>query len=191
MKLPELPPVVPLLSLDEVASPGDAAYAELLATRGGIANVFKSLANSPACLPRVVELGTYLRAGSDLPPVVREAVILAVTREARAAYEWTHHWLIAEGLGVLDTIERVIADPEGADDPVLGVAVRWGLAVARRTIPTGLEVEALAQLGAAWLTDVTVLVGYYLLLAGVVEAFRIPLEPGVDAVPFDLGRPCP
>ena len=79
----------PVGSLDPRAQ---ALYDHLIAKRGRIDGMYRSLLNHPEFAQRIGELGSYLRFGdSVLPDEVRELAILRTARRLGAAYEWVKH----------------------------------------------------------------------------------------------------
>jgi len=160
---------VPLLEREEVSAEAQAAYDHVAQTRGGqMGNIFKALVNSPGALEQVAAVGEFVRS----------------------VYEWTLHWRVVEGfaerLHITPEVMGMIgtAQLERQPDPV-GAAVRYTRLVARGDEVDDTTVAALkSALGDAGLVELTVCVGYYLLLSRLVDALRVPLDGGVEPRPF-------
>ena len=182
---------VPLLEREEVSAEAQAAYDHVAQTRGGqMGNIFKALVNSPGALEEVAAVGEFVRSGSTLRRGLQELVILTVAHEVRSVYEWTLHWRVVEGfaerLHITPEVMGMIgtAQLERQPDPV-GAAVRYTRLVARGDEVDDTTVAALkSALGDAGLVELTVCVGYYLLLSRLIDALRVPLDGGVEPRPF-------
>jgi 4-carboxymuconolactone decarboxylase len=168
----------------------DAAsvYDEILATRKKVADIirlvrpdgslrgpFDPLLRSPQIANVVQLLGTTVRAQSTLPAAVCEVVILTVVRLLACDFEWEAHARLAVHSGLLDPqdVEDIAAgrSPGGASDRRIGIA--WS--VSRQQVESGAVNEAaleaaLAAFGERGLVELTVLVGYYGLVALLMRA---------------------
>src|ERR1700734_3768067 len=74
----------------------DAAYEQY----GGIANLYRVLANSPELLHAWAQLAWPLREQIAVDRGLREVAILRIARELRAPYVWAHHHEFAVDAGV-------------------------------------------------------------------------------------------
>jgi 4-carboxymuconolactone decarboxylase len=159
------------------------AYAQVRAGRGFVPNVFGAMAHSPELLDAVSRVGSFFRTGSVLDPTLREAVVLAVAYEVRSSYEWSQHVPVAKRLG-LDPVAVVTGGTVGGEQ-----IIDDGVAFARSILSGGrpsaeTEGRLSDRLGVKGLVELTVLTGYYAMLASVIEAWSVPLDPGVRPVPF-------
>ena len=91
---------VPLVEREEMADEGLPIYDRVSGARGHMGNVFKALANSSGSLDKVAAIGELVRFQVPFDAQLREAVILTVARELKCGYEYTHHYHIAEKLGL-------------------------------------------------------------------------------------------
>jgi 4-carboxymuconolactone decarboxylase len=114
--------VAPLAD-EEMSEDQLAAVAPVRAARGGVINIFRTLAHSPKALTRFNEWGGYvLSRRNDLPAREREIVILRTGYLCRSGYEWTQHRAIGLREGLTDAeIEAIKA---GADAPSWSAADR-------------------------------------------------------------------
>jgi 4-carboxymuconolactone decarboxylase len=179
-------PAVPLVERDAFPAKELHVYDRVASTRGMMGNVFKALANSPGALERVAAVGEFVRFESGLDDQLREAVILTVAGNLRCVYEWTHHWHIAERLGTPEAVLARLATPAAEDEPApLGPVVRFTRLVTwAEPVPDDLIEQLRGLLGDEGLVELNVTVGYYGLLARVINTFGVPLEEGVEAVGF-------
>jgi len=147
--------------------------------RGGVRGPFSVLLHNPAVAGPVEQLGAFLRYRCTVPQRQRELAILVIAAHWRADYEWFAHAPIARAQGHSEAVMAAIA--AGAtpvlDDP-LDAAVHDFVDELFRTRrvsdATFGRVETL--IGKAGALDLTALVGYYSLLAMVLNTFLVPVS---------------
>jgi alkylhydroperoxidase family enzyme len=140
------------------------------------------LANSESGIKGFTRMGNALLHRSELDPVLRELAILRVGRLSRAAYEVFQHERIAREVGVAEdkiaalrdaTIEALaFTDQEKAvlrftDDVVRNI---------KATDRTFKPVQALLSPGA--LVELTLTVGYYMMVCRFLETLGVDGEEG-------------
>ena len=170
-------PRVPLITDKEGLDPEHhATFDAIGASRGGVRGPFAALMNVPALAGRIAEVGSYVRFESSLPDDVRELTIIAAAVEHECAYEIAAHKGIAARLGVPDAaIALVEANAALADLPA---GVRPAIAYARELV-RGHRVSqetfdaVTALFGVAGTTELTATIGYYGMIASVLNAFEI------------------
>ena len=164
-----------------------AVYDQLVARRGRIDGMYRTLLHHPELTRRVSDLGSFLRFGSGaIPADVRELTILWVARRLGAAYEWVKHSEPARQAGVPEEVIEAIRS--GREVPNLDPLREAALAAARcvlerRSIPPQVQEALTAGIGLPGLVELVVLVGFYQMIAGVIFAFDLPLPEGA-AAPF-------
>ncbi|MCU1361259.1 MAG: carboxymuconolactone decarboxylase family protein [Ilumatobacteraceae bacterium] len=179
-------PVLPPIDAADLTAADVTRYERVAATRGSVPNVFKTLAHSAATMEVVADLGSHLRFQSGLDGPLREAVVLAIARDTMCEYEWSHHWHLADRNGVSAQLLHALSQGVAGRFPApLGTAVRVARALTAATTPDPADVDELRlHLGPSGLVDLLVLIGYYRLLAGVINTLAVPLEDGLTLVPF-------
>jgi len=164
------------------------AYDEVLRTRGmeKMPNVFALLANSPGALSTVCPVGAHVRYGTDFDDALREFVILTVAQELRCTYEWVHHHVVAKKIGASEDLLKKIGTPEIEAEPgELGLATRYARMLTRNEdIPDGMVDALKAAFGIEGFVDMTVMIGYYGMLARFINTVKIPIEPEYEIPPF-------
>ena len=155
---------------------------------GALTGPFNALLYSPAVGDAVQQLGGALRFNSTLPGHLRELAILLVAQRWRANYEWYAHAPIAarEELGEA-VIEAVKAGktPENAPDDVRGVHSFVRELVETRRVCDETYGETCALIGEQGLVELISVVGYYTLLAGLLNTFEIGVPDG-EELPFGM-----
>lgn len=177
---------VPLPQPVDVDADARAIFEHVMASRGVdfMPNVFSSIGNSPGALQAAAALGEHVRFHTDFDDQLRELLILTVAQECRCAYEWTHHAQIAEKLGVTRDTIRALGSPAAESQAApTGPALRYARLVAlNEPVDDATVATLLEAFGDRGFVDLTVLVGYYSMLARVINTLQVPLE--VEPLPF-------
>ena len=152
---------------------------------GTLSGPFNALLYAPEVGDAVQRLGAALRFGSSLPGHLRELAILMVARRWRANYEWYAHAPIAarEELGeaVIEAVKAGKTPDAGADVQTVYRFVRELVETRRVCDETYHETRAL--IGDQGLVELISLVGYYSLLAGLLNSFEVGVPEG-EPLPF-------
>lgn len=155
-----------------------ATYERITQTRGYVSNILMSLSHAPKGLDRFAAFGEYVRYDTMLPGRVRELVVLTVARGND--YAWRHHHPHAVKAGVsaaeLESLRTTGEVPSASE------AERAAMHYAREFAQGGnVSDETFAALRRHYsdrqITDLTLLVGYFMALGATINAFRVELEP--------------
>lgn len=172
----------PITAKEHLPAAQQPIFDAIVQTRKRIAGPFGVLLHSPELAGRVAHLGAYVRFESLLSPVVRELAILTTAREMDCQYEWTAHVPLARQAGVrqqaIDAIGHRTA-PAGltAEEALV---VRFGQELLRQhRVNEETFQAALARFGPQGAVELTTTIGYYGLVACVLNAFEVPLDPGM------------
>ena len=158
-------------------------FAHILKTRGNVSHVLRSLGHAPQGLRAFAAYGEYVRYRTGMTGRVRELAILALARGNQ--YAWTHHAPFALKEGVTQAeLDQLNA---GTSAPTLSAAECAAIDYAREFADGGQVTDAtFARVGKAFgergVTDLTLLCGYFIALACVINALGIELES--DRVPL-------
>jgi 4-carboxymuconolactone decarboxylase len=159
-------------------------YEQIVGPRGhDYPGLFRALILYPELARRFAELGTLLRSDGVLRADVRELAILTVARELRTAYIWeTHQENAAEaGLApaaVADLLSgRELSAHDALYPPVQGPAQHF---LRLRPIPQDLQDRLVADLGLPAFVQLSVVIGYYRMIAGLARGFEFPLPAGMS-----------
>ncbi len=170
------------LSRDDVPSSQRHLVDGITAKRSRLAHPFAALLHSPEAAARVASVGSYVRFESGLDAQVRELAILATARANGSQYEFTYHVPLARRAGVSE--EAIVAlqqdtAPDGLA-PEERLVVHYVQELLRdRKVSDATYTAAQKRFGLKALVDLTVLVGYYTMLAYVMHALEVELEPDV------------
>lgn len=144
------------------------------------------LLRSPEALLRTQALGQHLRYKTVLPPHLSELVIVITARHWSQPYEWGLHAPIAIEAG----IDRAIVDAIGAGrrpermsaDQETLYEFCTELLETRQVTDSTYE-RTLARFGETGVVEAASMVGYYAMLAVILNTARTPAEPGMPALP--------
>ena len=165
---------VPLVTTREaLAPPAQAVFDSIMSSRGIVGGPFALLLHEPELARRVAQLGSYIRFESDMLSRDRELAILAVAVEMNCEYEWTFHEPLALKA---DVPASDIAAIQAAREPAGEGAdvVRYVRALLRSHRVDSGDFDALAvRLGSRGLIALTTTIGYYAMLAYLLNAFDI------------------
>ncbi len=155
-------------------------------SRGRVQGPFPMLLHSPELAGRVAHLGAHVRFEMGLSRKLKELVILTVARELDCRFEWSVHAGHARAAGVPDDcIEalRTRREPAGLTPEETDVR-RYTRELLRSRRVSGETFAAVERrLGAAGCVELSSLIGYYVLLACVLNSMEV--EPAEGEKPLD------
>ncbi len=155
---------------DGLDGPRLAVFDSIVATRGSMIRPYEVLLHAPGVAGPAAELGQQIRYLGSLTDHDRELAILTVSVIAECQFEWDEHVAIARQAGVSESALRHL---KGSDD-VLTEAEKliagFVLELAQdKTVSDARFAATQSALGNECLVELTVLVGYYTMLAYVMN----------------------
>ena len=139
-------PRLPLLSLETAPSGSQPALAQIASVFGGIPNMFRTAANSPAALASL--WGSFAAlGGGTLPPALRELIAVAVADRNACHYCLAAHTALGHKAGIS---HEDLADAQlgRSGDPRTAAALAFVLKVVdQRAAIDGGDVDALRGAG--------------------------------------------
>ncbi len=153
-------------------------FSHIKKTRGVLSYVLHSLGRAPEGLRTYAAYGEYVRWHSKLEGRERELAILALARGNQ--YAWSHHAPSALKAGV--TQAEIDALHDGNVAPTLNAREKAAVAFGRDYSNLGRVSDetfknALSVFGERGVTDLVLLLGYFLSLASFANVFQLELEP--------------
>ena len=151
-------------------------FDEVVKGRGGVPRTGPGsvMINSPEASRRASHLSDYLRRESILPPKVQELAMLITARELDCQYIWNAHAASGKKAGLSAELVEALREKRRLPNPVgeEAAVISYGQEFFRtHRVSRGTFQTALEQLGAQGLTELTMLMGYYSMLAFCVNAF--------------------
>jgi len=178
--------VKPIVDRDDVAPEHRALFDELAALRGRISGPSTIVLWSPGLARPWNEISEYLHRQSIVEPPHAELAVCATAREKDCAYIWNAHVPLARKAGVpaatIDAVRerRPVIGLSGAEASVV-------LYVRQLTQNNRVESDVFDQLleahGPRWLVELTVWVGRYQALAGILNGFEVTPTSPADVLP--------
>jgi alkylhydroperoxidase family enzyme len=158
------------------------SHAEFLGKLKPELNIFRTLANSEYGLKGFVRMGNALLYKAELDPGLRELAILRVGRLSRAAYEVFQHERIAREVGVAE--EKIAALRDATIDSAAftdqeKAVLRFTDDVVRNVKASDKTFKTVqAFLSPAALVELTLTVGYYMMVSRFLETMGVEGEDG-------------
>ena len=154
-------------------------------------NIMKMFLNAPTNAIPLLSFGQSILTKQELDAHLRELAILRVAHLTGANYEWTQHVPIAKETGVTDA--QVEALPQGADSDAFNEVEKR---VLRFTDEVTQDVKASAEtfaalekdLGPRQMVELALAIGFYGMVARVMESFEVELEPTAGTYSIDQLR---
>jgi 4-carboxymuconolactone decarboxylase len=155
-------------------------------SRGRVQGPFTVLLHSPELTRRIAHVGAYVRFESALPPAARELAVIAAARAMDCRFEWGAHEAEAVKAGVRREAIAAVRDhraPAGlTEDEALVVAYVVQLLQHHR-VDDATFAAMRDRFGVEGVVELTATVGYYGMLACVLNAFDVAPEAGADVLP--------
>jgi 4-carboxymuconolactone decarboxylase len=176
----------PRLSRSDLTPEAQVIHDQIVESRGGVVGPFPILLHSPEVAGRVAYLGHYVRFQSILDPEVRELAILTVARESDCRFEWGAHVALARQAGVREEAIAAIGHRRGLDALTererLVITCGRELCGQHRLSPAtfAAAVEAFGHQG---VVELVVTLGYYGMIACVLNAAEIEPDAGMPPLP--------
>jgi 4-carboxymuconolactone decarboxylase len=181
---------LPYLRRDDLGPDGQEVWDSIVGSRGAalvneqgaLVGPFNAFVHAPDVGRRLTSLGKVLRFETSIERRLTEVAIITVGARWKAEFEWWAHARMARKHGVADAVVDAIGRGE---EPTFEVDdERTVYTIARQLTETGRVDEdtyAAAQqlLGDAGMVELVSLCGYYTLVSFLLNAFAVPLPPGV------------
>lgn len=180
--------IQPVTDRGPLDATGQQAWDAVAERRGGrVGGPFGVLMHSPAAAERVARVGDHVRFDLDLPPAERELAIISVAREFDVEVEWSGHTRIAIEAGLPEATVDVVAsrgDVSGLT-PNEGQIINYVREILgpKRRVSEATFKALQSRLGDRTMVDLSVLVGYYSMLACSLNTFEVPAGEGARPLP--------
>ena len=175
---------MPPIAADKLTEAQKKAIEEFRTARSAeISGPFVPLLRSPEVLGRARAMGDYLRYRSALPPRLSEFVILMTARAWTQNYEWNAHEPLARQAGLQVAVIKAIADGRRPDNMADDEEILFSFCDELRrnqSVSDATYARAVTKFGEQGVIDTVGLVGYYTLIAMVLNTARTPLPGGAS-----------
>jgi len=167
----------------ETMTPEQKAIADkiMAGPRKGMRGPFSALLRSPELADYAQKLGEYVRFKTSIPNRLNELAILLTARHWTAQYEWYAHRRLAMQAGLSSEIADAIA--EGKRPASLGPEETIVYDFCHEVLETGHASDAsfkavVDKFGERGAVDLIGVIGYYSLVAMVLNVDRVPIPEG-------------
>ena len=183
---------MPPLTEDEMTPEQKAAVEVFKEARGTdrVGGPFMVMLRSPEMMNRARNVGDYVRFRSALPPRLSEFVILLTARHWTQNYEWYVHAPIAVREGLDAAVVEAVADGRRPTELAADEAAVYDFCMEllrNHEVSDPTYARMVSHLGEKGVIDAIGILGYYQMLAMVMNTARTPLpdgvEPGLPAFP--------
>jgi len=152
-------------------------------------NIFRMLGHSGELVDGFTKLGTQILNFSSLDPVLREIAILRVGALSGASYEVFQHERIGRRLGMSEALIGAMREGPGA--AALDAAQREVMAFTDDVVANVRAGDATfeplkTRLGFKALQELTITIGYYMLVCRFLETFDVDIEDAEGGRAADL-----
>ena len=146
----------------------------------GRGNVWRMLCWTPDAAKTLIDYSESIRHRNDIPPKLRELMILRTGHLCAAPYELHHHTRIAKEVGLSEA--EMAASTEGPaaaglDDTQRFVLTMVDALVADKRLSQADFDDAVAQFGTRMVADMVLLVGFYTMACMFLNSFEVDVEP--------------
>jgi len=181
---------LPYLQRDDLDDAGRDVWNAVVSTRGrhvvddsgALAGPFNAWLHAPGVGARLSALGAALRFETSLERRLLELAIIVVAAHWKAEFEWWAHARMAREDGIDDVMVSAIGRGETPSFEAGDEAVVYTFA-RQLVVSGGVDDETFASaveaLGRQGVVELTSLCGYYTLVSFTLNAFAVPLPPGV------------
>lgn len=165
------------IPLDQMSPEQRKGYDYVMRERDMCPGPYKIWVENPPLMNLMVPLGAYYKKHSTLNDAEREIATTLLVAKWGAAFAVCEHEWIAGMAGIpAEKVERIIIGlPVAFDNPREQVIYEVTSALINlRYVPKGLYERAVKLLGHDGVTDLTVLIGYYSMVAFTLMVYDVP-----------------
>jgi 4-carboxymuconolactone decarboxylase len=167
---------LPIRSADGLNDQERRTLAAILRSRGSLAGPFAAWLYSPELADRAQRLGETVRYHTSMPPRLSELAILITAHHLECRLEWAIHEPIARKAGVPDDVVEALRMGETPNSVMEEEAALYGYCrelLETKFVSDPTYARAVHALGQKTVVELTILVGYYTLVAYTLNAFQI------------------
>ena len=171
--------VIPYANLEKSPEKVQAFFEKMKANTGGVGNLFRMAAHSPATVREFTRYGDRLLFKAELDDKFRELCIILVSLLCQSRYEWAHHVPIALRTGVTSEQLEQIENWRGSDlfSEQEKVILAFTEEVVKKSRPAPETFKAASDfLDNTSLVELTLSIGHWSMVANVLNTFQVDVE---------------
>jgi 4-carboxymuconolactone decarboxylase len=157
--------------------------------RGKIVGPLRAALHSPKLADRWQALGEFLRFETSLPAHISELAIICAGRYWNCQLEWAIHSGIAEEAGLTDEVIESIREAQAPDfdDHLQGAVYDFSRELLEYgQVSDAVYHELLGLIDVAALVELTAVIGYYSMVALMLNVHQVPLPENENGSLLDL-----
>jgi 4-carboxymuconolactone decarboxylase len=171
---------IPAAARERIPQSLQDAFDTVVHSRGGLPRTGPAsvMINSPEACRRAFHFSDYLRNESTLAKPIQELAMLVVARELDCQYVWNAHAASGKRTGLSAELVEALRDkkPLPSLKPEEAAVIKYGQEFYHtHRVSRGTFQEALELFGPQSLSELTMLMGFYAMLAFNVNAFDVDL----------------
>ena len=177
--LPDRMPPLPRAKMN--AAQKKAADAMIAGPRGFLTGSYQPILRSPGLMSPLDQVGEYVRFKCGLPLRINEMAAVMAARHWTQQYEWEAHCRWGRKFGVKQAIIDAIAEGRRPEKMAADEAIVYDFFTelfANKSVSDPTYARAVAKFGEKGVIDLLGVVGYYTMLAMVMNVARTPAQHG-------------
>jgi 4-carboxymuconolactone decarboxylase len=177
---------LPMIPADKLSDAQKKSVGDMQSSSFGVGGPFLALLREPKLADMAVSMATYFRNESVLGPKLTEFVILLAARDWTQQFEWTAHYARALKAGLKqETVDDIAQGRRPAALPEDEAIIYdfWTELTRNKSVSDVTYDRAVKKFGEEGVVSLTVLNGYYAMLAMVLNVARTPVLPANAQVP--------
>jgi 4-carboxymuconolactone decarboxylase len=181
-----VPRIEPISDKSQVAPEHQHVVDAVLQVFGGLRGPHSILLHSPVADEPALELGNYFRYHSVVQSPEKELAIITGAREKDCLYVWAAQVAAGRRAGLREEAIVVVRERRSVEmlQPHEAEIVTYVRQLFQNNRVEQPVFDALLKrYGQQWLIEMTTVVGYYGMLAGIVNAFEVPAAADGDVLP--------
>lgn len=181
-RVPARPERLPPIAPEDMTEAQRAVAAAIAAgPRGELRGPYIALLRSPGLAGPLQKVGEYLRFGTPVARRLAEMATLMAARHWTQQYEWNSHYRHAMNAGLAPAIADAIAQGRRPPSMAQDEALLYELvteALHNKSVCDATYASALEHFGEQQVIDILAIVGYYAMLALILNVARKALPEG-------------
>ncbi len=181
-----MPRIKPITAKSDVAEDRHSEFDTIVETLHGVRGPFSMMMYCPGLAQKVMEAGAHIRLKSTLTSVERELIILAVSREKDAAYEWASHVETGRKAGLREeAIEAVrhSRDVSGLEPDERDIVTFVRQLLQKNKVDQSLFDALRNRHSDRWMVELAATVGQYQYISAINNTFELKPAPDADQLP--------
>jgi len=175
-----------IVSRDDIAAEHHALFDELAALRGRVSGPSTVVLHSPGLARPWNEISEYLHRHSVVEAQHAELAVCATAREKDCAYIWNAHVPLARKAGVTAVTLDLVRDRRnviGMSGAEMAIVQYVRQLIQTNRVESSLFDQLLRAHGPQWLVELTVWIGRYQALAGILNGFDVKPTMAAEELP--------